>query len=50
MIIIYGSPRLSLGRYFWCSIEVEEKYSASSIGFKEKEYKFISTPYLSINP
>tara|TARA_B110000263_G_scaffold235126_1_gene233327 strand:- start:22 stop:168 length:147 start_codon:yes stop_codon:yes gene_type:complete len=48
MITIYGLPRPSSGRYFWCLEEVEETYNASSINFKEKEYKF--TSYLRINP
>ena len=48
MITIYGSPKSSSGRCFWCLEEIEKKYNVSPINFKEKEHK--STAYLKINP
>ena len=48
MITIYGSPRSSSGRCFWCLEEIEETYNAKPINLKEKEHK--STAYLKINP
>ena len=48
MITIYGSPKSSSGRCFWCLEEIEKTYNVSPINFKEKEHK--STSYLKINP
>ena len=48
MLTIYGSPRSSSGRCFWCLEEIEKTYNVSPINFKEKEHK--STSYLKINP
>ncbi len=48
MITIYGSPRSSSGRCFWCLEEVGETYNAKPLNFKEKEHK--SPAYLKINP
>lgn len=48
MITIYGSPRSSSGRCFWCLEEIEETYNAKPINLKEKEHR--STAYLKINP
>jgi len=48
MLTIYGSPRSSSGRCFWCLEEIEKKYNVSPINFKEKEHK--STSYLKLNP
>jgi len=48
MITIYGSPKSSSGRCFWCLEEVGVKYDAKSIDFKEKEHK--SEAFLKLNP
>jgi glutathione S-transferase len=48
MITIYGSPRSSSGRCFWCLEEVGETYDAKPLNFKEGEHK--SAAYLKINP
>lgn len=48
MITIYGSPKSSSGRCFWCLEEIGAKYEAKSVNFKEKEHK--SEAYLKINP
>ena len=48
MITIYGSPRSSSGRCFWCLEEIDETYEARPLNFKEKEHK--SPAYLKINP
>ena len=48
MINIYGSPRSSSGRCFWCLEEIGETYEAKPLNFKEKEHK--SPTYLKINP
>jgi len=48
MITIYGSPKSSSGRCFWCLEEIEKTYNVSPINFKEKEHK--STSYLKLNP
>lgn len=48
MITIYGSPRSSSGRCFWCLEEIDETYDAKPLNFKEKEHK--SLAYLKINP
>lgn len=48
MINIYGSPRSSSGRCFWCLEEIGETYNAKPLNFKEKEHK--SPAYLKINP
>jgi len=48
MITIYGSPRSSSGRCFWCLEEIDKTYDAKPLNFKEKEHK--SLAYLKINP
>lgn len=48
MITIYGSPKSSAGRCFWCLEEVGAKYVNEPINFREKEHK--SAEYLKINP
>lgn len=48
MISIYGSPRSSAGRCYWCLEEIEQPYERKEINFKEKEHK--SDKYLAINP
>ncbi len=48
MLNIYGSPRSSSGRCFWCLEEIGEKYHYKPLNFKEKEHK--SPEYLKINP
>ncbi len=48
MIKIYGSPKSSSGRCFWCLEEIGQAYEPQAINFKEKEHK--SPAYLEINP
>lgn len=48
MINIYGSPRSSSGRCFWCLEEIGKTYNSTPLNFKEKEHK--SPAYLKINP
>lgn len=48
MIKIYGSPKSSAGRCFWCLEEVEAAYEHKTINFREQEHK--SEAYLKINP
>ena len=48
MIEIYGSPKSSSGRCFWCLEELGVEYQAKSIDFRAKEHK--SEDYLKINP
>jgi glutathione S-transferase len=48
MITIYGSPKSSSGRCFWCLEEVGVDYEAKSINFKEKEHK--SAEFMALNP
>lgn len=48
MISIYGSPKSSAGRCFWCLEESGVGYETQSINFKEKQHK--SEAYLKVNP
>jgi glutathione S-transferase len=48
MITIYGSPKSSAGRCFWCLEEVGATYENKSINFREGEHK--SEEFLKINP
>jgi glutathione S-transferase len=48
MIKIYGSPKSSSGRCYWCRYEVEAEFEAIAIDFKAKEYN--GEAYLKINP
>lgn len=48
MITIYGSPKSSAGRCFWCLEEVGASYEAKTINFREQEHK--SEEFLKINP
>ncbi len=48
MVTIYGSPKSSSGRCFWCLEEAQVPYDAKSINFKEKQHK--SEDFLKINP
>ncbi len=48
MITIYGSPKSSAGRCFWCLEEVEASYETKTINFREQEHK--SAEFLKINP
>ena len=48
MLTIYGSPRTSAGRCFWCLEEVGTPYQHKTINFKEEEHK--SAEFLAINP
>jgi glutathione S-transferase len=48
MITIYGSPKTSAGRCFWCLEEVGAEYTNKTINFKEQEHK--SEEFLKVNP
>ena len=48
MISIYGSPRSSAGRCFWCLEEAGIEYTHKEINMREKEHK--SEAFLKINP
>ncbi len=48
MISLYGSPRSSAGRCFWCLEEVGVPYQCVAIDMKNKEHK--SASFLKINP
>ncbi len=48
MITIYGSPKSSAGRCFWCLEEVEATYQNKAIDFRAQEHK--SADFLKINP
>lgn len=48
MITIYGSPRSSAGRCFWCLEEVGAKYENKAIDMRAGEHK--GEDYLKINP
>ncbi len=48
MITIFGSPKSSSGRCFWCLEEVGAKYDVKPLNMREKEHK--SEAYLKINP
>lgn len=48
MINIYGSPRSSAGRCYWCLEEIGISYHQNEINFKDKEHK--SEKYLTLNP
>ena len=45
---IYGSPKSSAGRCFWCLEEVGATYENKSINFREGEHK--SAEFMKINP
>jgi glutathione S-transferase len=48
MITIYGSPKTSAGRCFWCLEEVGAEYENKTINFREQEHK--SEEFLKVNP
>ncbi|MCB0362836.1 MAG: glutathione S-transferase [Bdellovibrionales bacterium] len=48
MVAIYGSPRSSSGRCFWCLEEIGIEYENKPINFREKQHK--SPEYLKLNP
>lgn len=48
MVTIYGSPKSSSGRCFWCLEEAGVQYQAKSIDFKAGEHK--SEEFLKVNP
>jgi glutathione S-transferase len=48
MITLYGSPKSSAGRCFWCLEEIGTPYSVRSVDFATKEHK--SEWYMKINP
>ena len=48
MITIYGSPKSSAGRCFWCLEEAGVTYETKSIDFRANEHK--SENFLKINP
>lgn len=48
MLIIYGSPRTSAGRCYWCLEEIGIAYDGKAINMREREHK--SPEYLKINP
>lgn len=48
MLTIYGSPKSSSGRCFWCLEEIASEYKVESINFKEKQHQ--SAEFLKINP
>lgn len=48
MLTIYGSPKSSAGRCFWCLEEAGVAYETKSIDFRAKEHK--SEAFLQVNP
>lgn len=48
MLTIYGSPKSSAGRCFWCLEETGVEYSAKSIDFSAGEHKAVD--FLKVNP
>ncbi len=48
MLTIYGSPKSSSGRCFWCLEEAGVEYTAKSIDFRAGEHK--SEAFLKVNP
>jgi glutathione S-transferase len=48
MITLYGSPRSSAGRNFWCLEEIGTPYSVKAVDFSTKEHK--SEWFMKINP
>ena len=48
MLTIYGSPKSSAGRCFWCLEEAGVAYETKSIDFRAKEHK--SEAFLKVNP
>jgi len=48
MLTIYGSPKSSSGRCFWCLEEAGVEYTAKSIDFSAGEHK--SEAFLKVNP
>ena len=48
MLTIYGSPKSSAGRCFWCLEEAGVQYQTKSIDFRAGEHK--SEAFLKINP
>ena len=48
MVTIYGSPKSSAGRCFWCLEEAGVAYEAKSIDFRAGEHK--AEAFLKINP
>jgi glutathione S-transferase len=48
MLTIYGSPKSSAGRCFWCLEELGLEYKNININFQEKEHK--GQDFLKINP
>jgi glutathione S-transferase len=48
MITLYGSPKSSAGRCFWCLEEIATPYTVKAIDFGAKEHK--SEWFMKINP
>ena len=48
MITIYGSPRSSAGRCFWCLEEAGTPYTVKAVDFSTKEHK--ADWFMKINP
>lgn len=48
MIEIYGSPRSSAGRCYWCLMEIGIPFERIPLNMKEKEHKM--PEYLKLNP
>lgn len=48
MLTIYGSPKSSSGRCFWCLEEAGVEYTAQPIDFRAGEHK--SEAFLKVNP